>query len=364
MTIDTLPVNLLEYEELARARLAPMAYDYIAGGAGAEETVRANRSAFARWRLLPRVLIDVSKVRTEVDLLGTRVAFPVLVAPTAFHQLAHADGEAATARGAAAAGTLMVVSTIANLPVEEVAAAAPGAALWFQLYVHRDRGLTRELVQRAEAAGCRALVFTVDSPVFGRRDRDMRNAFHLPEGLVMGNLRDSPLAAPAPGVSGLFAYSHQLDPGLEWSSVDWLRSETRLPVLLKGVLAPDDAREAVRRGVAGLIVSNHGGRQLEGSIATLDALPAVVEAVDGDVPVLLDGGVRRGTDVVKALALGARAVLVGRPVVWGLAADGEAGVERVLRLLRLEIVNALQLVGRADVAAVGRDLLVPALDPC
>ncbi|MFN2432292.1 MAG: alpha-hydroxy acid oxidase [Gemmatimonadota bacterium] len=350
---------MLEYEELARGRISAMAYDYIAGGGGAEETVRANRAAFARWRFLPRVLVDVSAVRTGVTLLGTPVAFPVLIAPTAFHQLVHPEGEAATARAAAAAATLMVVSTIANLPVEEVAAASD-APLWFQLYIHRDRELTLELVRRAEAAGCRALVLTVDSPAFGRRDRDMRNAFHLPDGLVMGNLRDSPLEAPAPGVSGLFAYSHQLDPSLDWGSVEWLRATTRLPVLLKGVLAPADAREALRRGASGILVSNHGGRQLEGTVAALDALPGVVAAVDGAVPVLLDGGVRRGTDVLKALALGAAAVLVGRPVLWGLAVGGQDGVEHVLRLLRLELENALRLAGQTDLHRLDPRILVPA----
>ncbi len=357
------PVNVLEFEELARERLSPMAYDYIAGGAGGEVTVRANREAFARWRFLPRVLVDVSRPATRVELLGQQLSFPVLVAPTAFHQLAHPEGEAATARGAAASGTVMVVSTIANLSVTQVAAGAPGAPLWFQLYIHRDRGLTRELIHRAEAAGCLALCLTVDTPFFGRRDRDMRNAFRLPEGLVMGNLRGARLDEAEEGLSGLLAYSRQLDPALDWSAVEWLRSATHLPVVLKGILDPRDGAEAVRRGAAGLIVSNHGGRQLDGAVATLDALPAVVEAVQGAVPVLMDGGVRRGTDVLKALALGARAVLVGRPVLWGLAAEGQAGVERVLSLLRAELEHAMALAGRPDVSSMDRDLLVPAVSP-
>jgi 4-hydroxymandelate oxidase len=355
-------VNVLEFEDLARERLTPTAYDYIAGGAAGEATVRANREAFERWRFVPRALVDVSRLETRVDLLGRTVAFPVLVAPTAFHQLAHPEGEAATARAAASAGTLMVVSTIANLSVTQVAERAPGAPLWFQLYIHKDRGLTRELIDRAEAAGCLALCLTVDTPCFGRRDRDMRNAFCLPDGLVMGNLRDARLEAGT-GLSGLLAYSGQLDPSLDWSAVEWLCSVTRLPVVVKGVLDPEDAREAARRGAAAVVVSNHGGRQLDGAVATLDALPAVVEAVGGTAPVLMDGGVRRGTDVLKALALGARAVLVGRPILWGLTAGGEAGVGRVLALLRAELEHAMALAGRPDVARVDRGLVVPADRP-
>jgi 4-hydroxymandelate oxidase len=353
------PVNLLEFEELARSRLTPTAYDYIAGGADAETTVRENCEAFQHLRLLPRVLVDVSRIVTEVEVLGEKISFPVLIAPTAFHQLAHPEGEAATARAAAAAGTIMVVSTIANLSVTEVAAASD-ARLWFQLYIHRDRGLTRELIQRAEGAGCRALCLTVDSPAFGRRDRDMRNAFRLPEGLVMGNLRGATLDEAEHGISGLLAYSRQLDPSLDWNAVEWLRSTTPLPVVLKGILDPRDAREAVRRGAAAIIVSNHGGRQLDGAPATLDALPGVVEAVGGSVPVLMDGGVRRGTDVLKALALGAWAVLVGRPILWGLAAGGQSGVERVLALLRAELEHAMRLSGRPDVSRIDAGLVCPA----
>jgi 4-hydroxymandelate oxidase len=356
-------VNVLEFEDLARERLSPMAYDYITGGAGGEVTVLANREAFARWRFLPRALVDVSRVTTEVELLGRRVDFPVLVAPTAFHQLAHPDGEAATARAAGAMGTLMVVSTIANLSVTQVASLAPGAPLWFQLYIHRDRGLTRELIQRAEAAGCLALCLTVDTPILGRRDRDMRNAFCLPEGHVMGNLRDARLDEAEEGLSGLLAYSRQFDPALDWSAVEWLRTTTRLPVVIKGVVDPLDGAEAVRRGAAAVIVSNHGGRQLDGAVATLDALPAVVDAVGGAVPVLMDGGVRRGTDVLKALALGARAVLVGRPILWGLAVGGQGGVERVLSFLRAELEHAMALSGRPDLSSLDRSLLVPASRP-
>jgi 4-hydroxymandelate oxidase len=354
------PVNVLEFEELARARLTPMAYDYIAGGAGDEVTVRANREAFARWRFLPRALVDVSRVTTEVELLGQRLSSPVLVAPTAFHQLAHPEGEAATARAAAACGTVMVASTIANLSVTQIAAQAPGGRLWFQLYIHRDRGLTRELIERAQAAGCLALCLTVDTPFLGRRDRDARNAFRLPEGLVMGNLRDARLDGAEEGLSGLLAYSHQFDPTLDWSAVEWLGSATRLPVVVKGILDPIDGAEAVRRGAAAVVVSNHGGRQLDGAVATLDALPAIADAVASAVPVLMDGGVRRGTDVLKALALGARAVMVGRPVLWGLAADGQAGVERVLSLLRAELEHAMGLAGRPDLSSLDRSLLVPA----
>jgi 4-hydroxymandelate oxidase len=349
------PINLLDYEDLARERLPRMAYDYIAGGADSEATVRDNRAAFQRVRLVPRVLVDVSTIDTQVEILGHRVRFPVLVGPTAFHQLAHPEGEAATARAAEAAGTIMVASTIANLGVLEIRAAC-GAALWFQLYIHRDRELTREMIRCAEAAGCLALCLTVDAPAFGRRDRDMRNAFELPEGCLMGNLRNAKLQAE-PGVSGLLAYSRQLDPSLDWRAVEWLKGETALPLVLKGILAPEDAREAIARGVSAIVVSNHGGRQLDGALATLDALPAVVERVAGAVPVLMDGGVRRGTDVLKALACGARAVLLGRPVLWGLALAGQAGVERVLSILRAELEHAMALAGVPTLADVDRRLL-------
>ena len=354
------PVNLFDYEALAAERLSTMALDYFRGGAGDEITLRENRAAYERLRLLPRVLVDVSQRDLRTTVLGTPMAFPVIVAPTAFQRLAHPEGEVATARGAGAAGVVMTLSSLATASIEQVAAAADDL-LWFQLYVYRDREVTRDLVQRAEAAGARALVLTVDAPLLGRRERDVRNRFALPPGLTVANLTGAGLGAltAAGAESGLAAYfTSRLDASLTWRDVDWLRGITRLPVIVKGVHRPDDARLAVEHGVAGVIVSNHGARQLDTVPAGIEMLPPIVEAVAGRVEVLVDGGVRRGTDVVKALALGARAVLVGRPIIWGLAVDGEAGVRRVLEMLRGELDLALALCGCPDVASVDRSLVV------
>ncbi|WP_188188107.1 alpha-hydroxy acid oxidase [Nonomuraea sp. SYSU D8015] len=331
--------TLREFEAEARARLGPAHYDYFAGGAGDEVTVRANEAAFARLGLLPRVLRGVGKLQTDVTLLGSRAAMPVLVAPTAFHRLAHPEGERATARAVAAAETIMIVSMASTVAVEDVAAAAPGAELWFQLYIQPDEAFTGEIVRRAAAAGCKALVVTVDSPALGLRERDLRNGFHdLPEHLCCENLRDGDRVRPI-----------VMAPELSWEHLDRLRETTSLPIVLKGVTHPADARLALDHGAAAIMVSNHGGRQLDTVPATIDLLPDVVAAVGGAVPVLLDGGVRRGTDVLKALALGAAAVAVGRPVIWGLAAEGERGVARVLGLLRAEVEHALTLCGRTSI---------------
>ncbi|MDR7277108.1 alpha-hydroxy acid oxidase [Catenuloplanes atrovinosus] len=339
-------VSLRDVAVSARRRLVPAHYDFFAGGAGEERTLRDNRAAFDRWRLRPRVLRAAGVPDPRVELFGTELSGPVLIAPTAFHRLAHPDGEVATARAARAAGTVMTVSMAATRPLEQIA--ATGARLWFQLYPQPDRDFTASLVKRAERA-CTALVVSVDSPVLGRRARDLRNGFlDLPPGLACENLRD-PVTGKVRDIV--------MDPSLGWDDIDRLRAGTGLPVLLKGVLHPADAREAVARGVDGIIVSNHGGRQLDNAVAAIDALPAVVGAVDGRIPVLLDGGVRRGTDVLTALALGASAVLVGRPVIWGLAHDGEAGVRQVLSLLHEELTGAMALCGAATVADLTRDLL-------
>lgn len=358
------PLNLSDYEALARERMEAGAFDYYFGGAGDEVTLRANRAAFERVFLRPRALVDVSGVDPATDVLGLPLSMPVLLAPTAFHRLAHPEGELATARAAARAGTVMVASTIATWRLEEIAAAAPEAPRWFQLYVYKDRGLTEELVDRAAAAGYRAIVLTVDTPVLGRRERDVRNGFRLPEGVRIANFDH--LEGKVAGIGGwregsnFWAYVHDLfDASLDWSTVDWLRSRTALPVVVKGILHPDDARRAVEAGVDGIVVSNHGGRQLDGAIATIDALPDVVRAVDGRLEVLIDGGVRRGVDVVRALARGARAVLIGRPYLWALAAAGEEGVFEALSLLRREVTLAMALAGCPRVAAIGAELLVP-----
>jgi 4-hydroxymandelate oxidase len=356
------PVNVLEYEALARGRMNPSEYDYYAGAAGDELTLAENRRGFERLLLRPRVLVDVSRVDTSTTVLGEAVAFPVLMAPTAFNRLAHPDGECAVARAAGRAGTLMVASTIASCSLEEIAGAATGPR-WFQLYVYKDRALTRALVERAEAAGYRALVLTVDTPRLGRRERDVRNGFVLPPHAAIRNFADLGRSTESAWTSesSFFDYVFRLfDASLTWETVAWLKSITRLPLVLKGILTAEDAREALRASVDGLIVSNHGARQLDGVSSTIAALPEIVEAVNGRLPVLLDGGIRRGTDVLKALALGARAVLIGRPYLWALATDGEEGVSRVLALLRDELELAMALAGRPTVAAVDRSLVAPA----
>ncbi|MBF8191630.1 alpha-hydroxy-acid oxidizing protein [Nonomuraea sp. K274] len=331
--------TLREFEAAARARLDPAHYDYFAGGAGDEVTMRANEAAFGRLGLLPRVLRGVTKLETDVTLLGSHAAVPVLVAPTAFHRLADPEGERATARAAAAAETIMIVSMAATVAIEDVAAAAPEAELWFQLYVQPDLAFTERLVRRAESAGCKALVVTADSPVMGLRERDLRNGFDdLPAHLCCENLRDGDRVRPV-----------VMSPEPSWEHLGLLREMTSLPIVLKGVTHPADARLALGHGVAAIMVSNHGGRQLDTVPATIELLPEIAAAVGGAVPVLLDGGVRRGTDVLKALALGAVAVAVGRPVLWGLAAGGERGVARVLGLLRAEVEHALTLCGCASV---------------
>jgi 4-hydroxymandelate oxidase len=352
-------LNLAEIESAARERLTALAYEYYVGGANDEVTVRENRAAFERLALRYRVLVDVSRRSTSTTVLGTPVDFPVLVAPTAFQRLACDDGELATARAAAASGTVMILSTASTCSIEDVGAV--GGQLWFQLYVYADRGLTKALVERAEAAGMKAIVLTVDAPILGRRERDLRNRFHLPDGIRLANVPSSG-SVPMPtghGESGLANhFASGIDASLTWKDVDWLRSMTRLPVVIKGIVRGDDAALAVEHGAAGIIVSNHGGRQLDTSIASIRALPEVADAVGGRAEVLLDGGVRRGTDVIKAIALGARAALVGRPVVWGLAAAGESGARRVLELLRAEVDQAMALCGCPTVGDISRDLVV------
>ncbi|MFF1614509.1 alpha-hydroxy acid oxidase [Amycolatopsis sp. NPDC058278] len=340
--------TIAEFEAAARGRLDPVHYDYFAGGAQDEITLRENETAFQELRLVPRVLRGSDKRDLSIELLGTPSSMPILVAPTAFHRLAHPDGELATARAAARAGTIMVVSMAATTAIEDIAAAAreaaPDPGLWFQLYLQPDLEFTEAIVRRAEAAGVKAFVVTVDSPVLGRRERDDRNAFHdLPPGLAVENLRN--LGENRSGGNASHVREIVMSAGLNWDHIAWLRGRTKLPVLIKGVLHAEDARLAVHHGVAGIVVSNHGGRQLDTVPATIDVLPEIAAAVGGALPVLLDGGIRRGTDVVKALALGADAVGVGRPIVWGLAAGGREGVSEVLDLLRDDFDQALALCG-------------------
>ena len=333
-------LNVGDYERDAERVLDPGAFGYFAGGSGDELTLRDNIEAFERRQLRPRVLVDVSEIATGTTVLGREAAMPVLVAPTAFQRLAHPDGEVAVARAAAAAGTVMCQSTLSSMTPAELARAAPGASLWFQLYWSSDRGFTAELLASVAEAGFEAVVFTVDLPAAGRRERDLRAAFALPDDLALPNI---------PGSLGRRDFHAELgqivDTTLTWRDLEWLRETCPLPVVLKGILSSEDALLAAEHGAAGVVVSNHGGRQLDGVAASLDELPEVVEAVGERVVVLMDGGVRRGTDVLKALALGARAVLVGRPIIWGLAVDGEAGVREVLALLRAELALGLTLLG-------------------
>jgi 4-hydroxymandelate oxidase len=354
------PISLLEYEAAARERLTTNAFDYYASGAHDELTLRGNRNAFERLCIAYRVLVDVSARDSSTTVLGHPLRFPVIVAPTAFQRMAHPDGELATVRAAGSMGTIMVLSSLATTAVEQVVAAASGP-VWFQLYVYRDRAATAGLVARAEAAGCKAIVLTVDAPLLGRRERDVRNRFHLPDGLAVENLLPVGYGAVArpDADSGLATYFASLiDPALDWDDLAWLRSLTSLPIVLKGVVRADDARRAAELGLSAIWISNHGGRQLDTSIATIDALPSIAEAVEGRVELLLDGGIRRGTDVIKALALGAKAVCVGRPLLWGLASGGQAGAEHVLGILRDEFDLAMALCGVASVGALTRDLVV------
>ncbi len=345
------PLNLHEYERLAEQRLAEDAWGYITGGAGDEWTLRENLSAFRRWVLRPRVLVDVSRVTAASHVLGTEVSMPILVAPTAFQRVAHPDGEIATARAAAAARTIVCLSTVATASAAEVAAAAPDAKRWFQLYWPADRGFARSLVEQAVETGYTALVLTADLPVLGRRERDLRTGFEIPEGISVPVFEAWQVREGATTPAQL---NRLIDHTVTWRDLEWLRSISPLPLVVKGILTAEDALLAVEHGAEAVVVSNHGGRQLDGVPASVDALREVVEAVGQRAEVLIDGGVRRGIDVLIALALGARAVLVGRPPLWGLAVNGEDGVRRVLEMLRAEVELTLALLGCESPAAVTR----------
>jgi 4-hydroxymandelate oxidase len=353
--------NLSELEALARAVLPPNAYDYYASGANDEITLRENRSAFERIAVHPRMLVDVSVRDMRTTVLGQPVSMPILIAPMAFQALAYPDGEVATTKAAGAAKTLLILSTLATTSIEEALAVASGP-VWFQLYVFKDREITASLVKRAEVAGCKAIVLTVDVPLIGKRERDIRSRFTLPEHLTAKNLWPDGLQRLPESVSGsgINPYIASLfDPSLTWKDVEWLCGLTKLPVLVKGILRADDARRAVNHGVSGLVVSNHGARQLDTAPATISVLPEIIDAVAGAVEVFMDGGVRRGTDVLKALAYGARAVLVGRPILWGLAVEGETGVKSVLEMLRQELDLAMGLAGCPRLTDISRDLIGP-----
>ncbi len=336
--IDRL-LSIADYEAAAHGRVPVAAWDRIEGGAADEITLRWNREAYQKIRLKPRVLVDVSRIDTRVKLFGLELPFPIILAPTGGQGLIVPDGDLETARGAGAAKALLAISSSASKRVEEVARAATGP-VWFQLYIQRDREFTRDLVQRAEAAGCRALCVTVDSPTFGMRNREARSRGELPD-------------RELPNLKG----KDYLDPSLTWKDIGWLRAFAKTPVLLKGILNPDDASRAVTEGASGIIVSNHGARNLDTVPATIDALPLVVEKVAGRVPLLVDGGIRRGTDVVKAIALGAAAVQIGRPYLYGLGVAGADGVRRVVEILRTELEMAMALLGRPSLGSIDKSVL-------
>ncbi|MDQ6857897.1 MAG: alpha-hydroxy-acid oxidizing protein [Chloroflexota bacterium] len=353
----TEPLNLDEFEAIARGTLPQMTYDFIAGGAEDERSVAGNRAAFAARVLRNRVLVDVTTRDLGTELLGIQLPHPILLAPTALHRLAHPGGEAATARGAAAAGALYTVSTATSTPLEDIAAAAPGAPRWFQLYHLGQREASEALIRRAVATGHQAIVLTVDVPLLGRRERDLRGTFTLPPGIGMAHAHEPAWAPPAADASNAWA-SPIASANLGWDDLKWIRAAAGgLPLLLKGIVRGDDAERALNAGVDGIWVSNHGGRQLDGAIATLDALVDVARAVAGNCAIVVDGGIRRGTDIIKALALGADAVAIGRPQLYGLAAGGAGGVQRVVELLRAELDLAMALVGAPSLSALEPDLV-------
>ncbi|XP_017933008.1 hydroxyacid oxidase 1 [Manacus vitellinus] len=356
------PVCIGDFEEYAKAFLPKSVYDYYRSGADDQETLADNVAAFSRWKLYPRVLRDVSAMDVSTSVLGQRVSVPVCVAATAMQRMAHPDGETATARACRAVGTGMMLSSWATSSIEEVAAAAPGGLLWLQLYVYREREVAESLVRRAERAGYSGIFVTADTPYLGQRRADVRNKFQLPPNLRLKNFPGSDLAFSSGKDfgenSGLAAYvAETIDPSLNWEDIKWLRGLTSLPIVVKGILRADDAKEALKAGVNGILVSNHGARQLDGVPATIDVLPEIVEAVQGKVEVFLDGGVRKGTDVLKALALGARAVFIGRPLLWGLAYQGEEGAKEVLQMLKEEFRLAMALTGCRRVEEISRTLV-------
>jgi len=348
MNDQATPITVAEYEALAGERMAatPAAWDYYAGGAGDELSLADSRTAWNRLRLRPRVMVDISRRDLSTAAFGVPLAHPIIVAPTAAHNLAHADAERLTAAGATAAGALFTLSTISSAPMEEIAVAAPGAPRWFQLYAPDDRDACRALVERAAAAGYGALVLTVDLPYPGNRERDRRNDFAVDLGVHL------PADQPVDPETGVV-----IVPTMDWDELAWLRSICTIPLVVKGILRADDAARAVEAGCDGVWISNHGGRQLDTAIAPVDALPEIAAAVGDRALLVVDGGVRRGIDVLKGLALGADLVAVGRPALWGLAVDGAAGVQRILEILRDELSLAMALAGCRSIGEITRDLV-------
>lgn len=342
------PVNVLEFEALARARMPHDTWEYICGGADDEITLRENRAAFERTFLYPRYLTDTLPRDLSTIVLGTKIPFPLLLAPTGYQMLSHPEGECETARGASKLGIPMLLSTVSTRTLEDVARAAT-CPLWYQLYMMEDMEVNEWLVRRAERSGYRAIVFTVDAMVTGNRERDRRNQLSFAQ-VHVGNLLAHTADAPASVLRATHYGDLAWKENLTWRDVEWLRAKTQLPILIKGILAYEDAQRALEYGCAGVIVSNHGGRQLDGAIASLDALPRIADTVGAAMEIYLDGGVRRGVDILKAVALGARAVCIGRPYLWGLIADGARGVTRVIEMLRDELEIAMALTGKRSVS--------------
>jgi len=349
-------LNVWDFKKIAQQRLSADSWDFITGAAGDEITVRWNREAYDRIRLQPNALVNVAGVDTRTRLFGQEIPFPILICPSGGHSRCHPDAELATARGASQAEAIMTVGTLSSKPIEELAQVAT-QSLWFQLYMIRDRGLTREIVQRAEAAGCKAICITVDTPVIGARNREQRASRRR-------GRRSGPRTTP-PHLTGYkrpqsvegAIYSSTLDPTITWKEINWVRSFARVPVLIKGVLNPADAQRAVQEGLSGIIVSNHGGRNLDTLPATIDALPRIADQVEGRFPILIDSGIRRGTDILKAIALGADAVMIGRPTLYGLASAGPEGVSRVIQILRREFEMAMALTGKNSLSEIDRSVL-------
>ena len=341
-------INLFDFEKMAEGKMTKMAYEFVASGAADEFTVKWNREALDRLKIQTRVLNDVTKLDTKVSLFGMEMPYPIMIAPTAFHRLMHPEGELATARGAAAASTTYVVSSFTTTPIEEIAKVAT-KPLWFQLYVVDDRNFVKDLVQKVEAQGCRALCVTVDTPVSGSRDRQRKAKFKLPDDLKPPYMIDTAFASKGQALA--------FKKSLTWDDIEWLRSLTKLPVLLKGILNPDDAEKAIQVGASGIMVSNHSGRNLDTVPATIEVLPQIVKRVNKRIPVLMDGGIRRGTDVLKAMALGASAVLVGKPICFGLACGGSEGVAKVLTILQKEFEFAMALSGRSSIKSIDQSLI-------
>lgn len=359
MNVNEHLLNIADYELASQSALEKTAKDYFQSGALDEHTLIDNLDAYKRIKLCPRILRNVAETNTSLNIFGQQLSSPIVISPTAFLGMAHEDGELAVARAASSTDTLMICSTLSNQPIEDITASTQ-APVWFQLYVYKEKKATLALIERAKRAGCKTLVITVDAPFLGRRECDVRNQFQLPAHLTMSNLHalDHTQLPEKIGHSGLAHYFENLiDKSLTWRDIDWIKSHADMPVYLKGILHPKDAALAVEHNIDGIIVSNHGGRQLDGSIASIDALPHIAKAVNKQIPIMLDGGIRRGSDILKAIALGAQCVGIGRPTIWGLSYAGQQGVEDVINILQSELELAMALAGCSSLSDITEDII-------